>query len=312
MYEKTDIEDSAGANNGWAMFAARWAVGTVAVLILLKSYAYFHSGSVAVLGSLVDSLSDAGISLMMLMAIRYAAKPADEDHRYGHGKIEGLAALFQAAFLGGAAFFLGLESLRRLAEPHEVSHHMLGIAVALVAIVLSLGVVSIQNYALKKTRSLALAADQSYYKSDIGLNAGVIIALLINDYGGPLWIDTVIGLVIAGYIAYTAHAIGREAADMLMDKELPDDVRLEITRIVEGHGGVYGMHDLRTRRNGAIIHISFDIEVDPEITLQAAHEITRELEGLILEKFPNADIIIHKDPKGDIYDARHRVQGIHH
>ena len=120
------------------------------------------------------------------------------------------------------------------------------------------------------------------------------------------------GLAIAAYIAHAAYSIGMEATDMLMDKEMPDEVRLQITRIVEGHNGVHGMHDLRTRRNGMQIHISFDIEVDPDITLRDAHEITRELEGLLLNEFPNADIIIHKDPKGDIYDARHRVQGIHH
>jgi ferrous-iron efflux pump FieF len=134
----------------------------------------------------------------------------------------------------------------------------------------------------------------------------------VHYTGGPLWVDPLIGLMIAAYIAITAYNIGMSAADMLMDKELPDTVRLEITRIVEGHKDVYGMHDLRTRRTGPNIHISFDIEVDPDLTLQAAHEITRELEGRLLAQFPGADIIIHKDPKGDIYDARHRVHGVHH
>jgi ferrous-iron efflux pump FieF len=312
MYDKDSIEDVEKPAAGWALFAARWAVVTVFILLIIKSYAYYKSGSVGLLGSLVDSAGDAGISIMMLMAIRYSAKPADADHRYGHGKVEGLAALFQGAFLGGAAFFLLLESLQRVAEPQAVSHHMLGVGVAIVAVVLSMVVVAVQNHALKKTNSLAVAADQSHYKSDIFLNGGVIFGLLVNYTGGPLWVDPLIGLAIAAYIAVTAYRVGMSAADMLMDKELPDEVRLEITRIVEAHSEVYGMHDLRTRRTGPNIHISFDIEVDPDITLQAAHEITRDLEGLLLAKFPDADIIIHKDPKGDIYDARHRVHGVHH
>lgn len=312
MYNKDDITDFAQVNSSWPLFAARWAIGTVLILIVAKTYAYLMSGSVGLLGTLVDSLSDAGISVMMLMAIRFSAKPADEDHRYGHGKIEGLAALFQGAFLGGAAFFLALESLRRLANPHPVDHHMLGIGVATLAILLSVIVVKIQSYALKKSNSLAVAADQSHYKSDIFLNGGVIVALLSDLAGGPGSIDTAAGLAISAYIALSAWKIGMEASDMLMDRELPDDVRLEITRIVEGHDSIYGMHDLRTRRTGPNIHISFDVEIDPDISLREAHEITRELEGLILERFPDADIIIHKDPKGDTYDARHRVQGIHH
>lgn len=312
MHNKDDITDIAQVNSSWPLFAARWAIGTVLILIVAKTYAYLMSGSVGLLGTLVDSLSDAGISVMMLMAIRFSAKPADEDHRYGHGKIEGLAALFQGAFLGGAAFFLALESLRRLANPHPVDHHMLGIGVATLAILLSVIVVKIQSYALKKSNSLAVAADQSHYKSDIFLNGGVIVALLSDLAGGPGWIDTAAGLAISAYIALSAWKIGMEASDMLMDRELPDDVRLEITRIVEGHDSIYGMHDLRTRRTGPNIHISFDVEIDPDISLREAHEITRELEGLILERFPDADIIIHKDPKGDTYDARHRVQGIHH
>jgi ferrous-iron efflux pump FieF len=312
MYDRDAIEDNTGTDPRWALFAARCAVAAVFFLVLLKGYAYYRSGSVALLGSLVDSAGDACISVMMLLAIKFSSKPADEDHRYGHGKVEGLAALFQGAFLGGAAFFLALESLRRFAEPRPVEDHLLGMGVAALAIVLSLGIVAVQNFALKKSDSLAVAADRSHYQSDIFLNGGVMLALLVNYFGGPLWIDTAIGLAIAAYIAHAAYSIGMEATDMLMDKEMPDEVRLQITRIVEGHNGVHGMHDLRTRRNGMQIHISFDIEVDPDITLRDAHEITRELEGLLLNEFPNADIIIHKDPKGDIYDARHRVQGIHH
>ncbi len=312
MYEQANIDDQNGNNPRLPLLAARLTLFVVAALIIIKTYAYYRSGSVALLGTLVDSLGDLAISAVTLFAIRLAAKPADEDHRYGHGKVEGLAALFQAAFLSGGAMFLALESFRRFLSPQPVEEPLLGAGVAGLTIIVSILIVAVQKYALKNNPSMALAADQKNYTGDILMNAGVMIALLMNYSGGPAWIDTALGFVIAAYIVYAAYGIGMEAADMLMDKELPDDVRAEITRIVEGHKRVHGMHDLRTRRHGAHIHVSFDIEVDPEITLRDAHEITRELEGEILEKFPNAEIIIHKDPKGDIYDARHRVHGIHH
>jgi ferrous-iron efflux pump FieF len=312
MYEQANIEDQTPGDPRWPILAARITITAVCVLIVLKGFAYYLSGSVSLLGTLVDSLGDVAISLVTLFAIRFAAKPADEDHRYGHGKVEGLAALFQGAFLGGGAMFLALESLRRFITPTPVDHQLVGASVAALTIAVSIGVVALQKYALRKSPSMALSADNKNYSGDVLMNAGVMIALLVSYYGGPHWIDTALGLCIAVYIARAAYQIGMEAADMLMDKELPDDVRLQITRIVETHAQVHGMHDLRTRRHGNHIHISFDVEVDPDITLRAAHEITRELENLLLDKFPNADIIIHKDPKGDIYDARHRVHGIHH
>jgi ferrous-iron efflux pump FieF len=312
MYERDAIEDNTGSDPRWALFASRLTIAIVLMLITIKAYAYAMSGSVSLLGTLVDSLGDVAISFVTLLAIKFAAKPADEDHRYGHGKVEGLAALFQGAFLGGGAAFLAMESLRRLIDPQLVENQLMGVGVAGLTIFLSLMIVAVQKFALGKNQSMALSADQKNYSGDVLMNAGVIVALMISYFGGPVWIDTLIGLAIAGYIAHTAYSIGMDATDMLMDKEMPDDVRLQITRIIEGHSGVHGMHDLRTRRNGTQIHISFDVEVDPDVTLRAAHEITRELEGLLLNEFPNAEIIIHKDPKGDIYDARHRVQGIHH
>ncbi len=309
-YENVSLNPSDSSR--YALYAARFSVASVSVLIFLKMYAYAMSGSASLLGTLVDSAADAVISVMLLMAIRFSAKPADEDHRYGHGKIEGVAALFQAAFLGGGAVFLAFESLQRFVHPVPVTHHMLAIGVSALALALSLAVVLVQQWVLRRTASLALSADQSHYKSDILLNGGVIGAVLVNWYGGPLWVDTVFGLVIAGYIARTAYQVGREATDMLMDRELPDEIRYRIIAIAEAHTGVLGLHDLRTRRMGNDVHISFDIEVNPDLPLRDAHEISRDLEGDILREIPNADIIIHIDPQGDIYDARHRVQGIHH
>ena len=312
MIQYEDTETEHGHDKEVALFAAFWAVGTVLVLIVIKTYAFFITDSVAVLGSLTDSITDMMISLMMLGAVRYSMQPADEDHRHGHGKIEGIASLFQAAFLAGAGAFLTFEALLRFYKPQNIENPVPAMVICVVSIVLSLVLIAVQNIAVTKTSSLAIEADKSHYSSDVFLNLGVILALYIQYKNGPAYADSLIALCIAGYIFYTAASIARKASDMLMDRELSDEDRMAIIRIVESHARVHGMHDLRTRRSGMDIHISFDIEVEPDQSLTDAHQIARELEMNLLNSFPNADIIIHIDPKGDIYDARHRVQGIHH
>lgn len=296
----------------YALLASAWAVVTVAILIGIKGWAYWVSGSAAILATLTDSLNDAGMSLMMLIALRYSLKPADKGHRYGHGKAEGIAALFQAALLTGAGFFLGLSALDRFAEPQAVTNHILAMTVAGIAIVMSILLVAVQKFCLKRAPSLAVEADQLHYSSDVFLNLTVMISIFINYKGGPVWVDTLCALGVAGYLWFGAARIAKTAADMLMDRELPKAVRERIKMIVMKHDDVHSLHDLRTRKSGMTIHISFDVEIDPEMPLRDAHEVTRDLETMILIDFPEAEIIIHMDPIGDIHDARHRVKGVHH
>ncbi len=299
-------------NPRYALFAATWTMITVALLIAIKGYAYYKSGSAAVLATLTDSLTDTGISLMMLLALRYSLRPADKSHRHGHGKMEGIAALFQAAFLIGAGAFLMFESLRRFAAPEPVTNHMVGIVVAGIAIVFSVILVMVQNYCLKRAPSLAVEADQAHYSTDVLLNGSVIVALFVNYKNGPLWVDPACAFLIAGYYAWTARSIALKAMDMLMDRELPSAVRDRIKDIIGRHQEALGFHDLRTRKSGMIIHISFDVEIDPTLSLQEAHQVTRDLETMIMNDYPNAEIIIHMDPYGDTDDARHTVKGVHH
>lgn len=296
----------------YALIASLWAMGTVVLLIGIKGYAFMASGSAAVLATLTDSLTDAVISLMMLIALRYSLRPADTSHRYGHGKMEGIAALFQAAFLGGAGLFLVFEALRRFAEPQVVTNHMLGITVAVIAMVMSIVLVTVQTICLKRAPSLAVESDQAHYKTDILLNGSVILALLINYYGGPTWVDPSCAILIAGYYAIAARRIALNATDMLMDKELPEAVRTRIKDIIKRHPDILGYHDLRTRKSGMVIHISFDVEIDPNLCLRDAHDIVRALEQDLIADYPYAEIIIHKDPYGDTHDTRHQAKGVLH
>jgi ferrous-iron efflux pump FieF len=291
----------------YALIASGFAIVSVVILILIKSYAYYVSGAATMLATLTDSVVDLAVSLMLLFAVRLSLKPADADHRHGHGKVEGIAALLQGAVIGGAGIFLGFEAFERFLSPTELSNHRLAIAVAAIAIALSFLILLVQKFSLKYAPSLAIQADHAHYKTDVFLNGSVIIALLVDYHGGASWLDPAFTFAIAGYFVYTAFSITKKSIDMLMDKELPDDIRKDIEKIIDGFPDIHGMHDLRTRMSGMDMHISFDVELSPELTLKEAHEIVRKLDHKILEHYPNAEIIIHMDPLGDTDDPRHTL-----
>ena len=295
-----------------ALVAGAASVVTVTILIIMKTWAYLASGSTSVLASLIDSLVDAGVSLISFLAIHHSLKPADEDHRHGHGKIEGLAALMQGAFICGAAVFLSFEAFQRLSDSRPVTEHGLAIAVMVASMVLSVLLIVVQNYSLRHAPSLAVKADRAHYSSDILMNGGVILALVAQQYGAPHWIDIAFALVVALWMFATVYKISLKAVDMLLDRELPPETRERILSIIQAHKDVRGVHDLRTTMTGMRVQVFFDIEIDPDMTLANAHAISKEIEKAILREFPNAEIMIHKDPVGEIEDSRHTVRGVHH
>lgn len=293
------------------LFAGYAAVFIVSILILIKTYAYYQSGSLGILSSLTDSIMDSLVSIMALASIYYAKRPADADHRWGHGKMEAVSALFQSAVIAGGGVFIIFESLNALFHPAVITHHETGIYVMGVSIVLSLILVMIQRRALSQTRSLALEADNVHYASDVLINAGTIIVLILSVYNAPLWLDPAFAIMVALFMGYIARGIAMKSLDMLLDHELPEKDRSQIIAVIQAHEGVLGWHDLRTHRSGENVVMSFDIEVARDLSLWDAHEIAKALEEGIIALYPNADIIIHIDPQGFTEDARHRVKGVH-
>lgn len=289
----------------YALYAGGAAIATAVILILAKVAAWFVTGSAAILASLTDSMMDAWVSGINLLAIRYSLKPADSDHRYGHGKVEGIAALFQAALISSAAVFLTLEAVSRLITVQKIESLNVALGVMAFSMVMSILLVAVQKYSLRFAPSLAVEADQAHYSTDIMMNGGTIIALALIAAGGPHWIDSAFALVVVVYLVKTAWHIGFKGADMLMDRELPDAVRHSILELIVAQPLVLGVHDLRTRAIGMRVHVSFDVELDPELSLLAAHDATRTIEDAILEKYPHAEVMIHMDPLGDPADSRH-------
>jgi ferrous-iron efflux pump FieF len=279
-------------------FAATASVAVAVGLIAAKAFAYFATGSVSLLSTLVDSLLDLAASLINLIAIRQAGVPADREHRFGHGKAEPLAGLGQAAFVGGSAVFVLVEAAGRLVHPTPVTNETLGIIVMLVSIVVTLALVLYQRWVIKKTGSVAIGADALHYKSDLLVNAGVIAALLISTKIGWTMADPIFAIVIAIYILWSAWGILSSSFNLLMDRELPEADRQRIRTIALAHPSVLSIHDLRTRSSGTQTFIQFHLELDGNLTLIDAHTISDTVMREVERAFPSADVLIHEDPHG--------------
>src|ERR1700731_4086726 len=274
------------------------SVAVAAVLISVKFAAWLETGSVALLSSLVDSLLDIVASLVNLVAVRHAMSPADREHRFGHGKAEPLAVLGQSAFIIGSAMLLFAEAVRRLLGPVPVGNPPAGIAVMVFSIAVTLGLVLYQRYVVRRTGSIAVTADELHYRSDLVLNIGVIVALVLGSAFDQPLLDPLFGAAIGVWIVYSAVRLTRLSLFQLMDHELPDDEREKIRAIAQSHPDVAAAHDLRTRVAGPTAFIQIHIEMDGGMSLIRAHEISDEVEALLRAAYPNAEVIIHQDPEG--------------
>jgi ferrous-iron efflux pump FieF len=278
---------------------ATYASVTVALLLVtIKAVAWFTTDSVAVLSSLIDSLLDTVASIVTLFAVRTAQEPADREHRFGHGKAEPLAALAQSAFIAGSAALLLFEAGHRFVQPAPVAKPEIGIAVIAFTIVATLALVMFQRWVIRRTGSIAISADSLHYMGDLMMNGAVIAALILSGWLGWRYADPAFATAIAIYIMINAWSIVREALDMLMDRELPDDDRERIYEIARAHPETHRAHDLKTRRSGQMTFIQMHLEMDPNISLHRAHRIADEVEAKILEAYPDAEVIIHQDPAG--------------
>jgi len=273
------------------------SVTTATLLIAAKLSAFVITGSVSILASLIDSLLDAGASLVNMFAVNYSLSPPDEEHRFGHGKAESVAGLGQATLICGSGIYLIVESIGRLVDPPQLQDLGIGLAVMLFSIFATLVLLAIQHYVIERTQSVAIRADSLHYKTDLFTNTAIILALALTHWG---WsgIDPIFALGVAVYVIYSAWQIGYEAFNDLLDKELPDESRQAILDIINKHPEVEGAHDLRTRLSGRTIYIQVHIELEGQMSLIQSHRISDEVEAALFDRFPNADVVIHQDPVG--------------
>ncbi len=298
-YHTLPMEPDRSQRNAILMTRATHASVTVAVLLsLFKLGAFLLTGSVAMLATLIDSLLDAASSIVNMVAVRHALTPADREHRFGHGKAEALAGLWQAAFISGSALFLVFQAGDRLLHPQAVRHTELGIGVMVVATLATILLVLYQRHVVRETGSLAIGADSLHYLTDVLANLGVIAALALSTWAGWEAADPLFAIAVAAYVFASAWQIARRSLDQLMDRELDDREREQIRRIALSHPKVEDLHELRTRVAGQTVFIQMHLEMDGNMPLHEAHAIVVEVMERLQRAYPNAEIIIHEDPAG--------------
>ena len=299
MSETTTPERSARLRR-WATTASLCFAVT---LIVLKAAAWIATGSMTLLTSVIDSVVDAAGSAVSFVGVRYAMRPADHMHRFGHGKAEALAAFVQAVFLVGAAVALGFQSAQRLFSPQPLAALEIGIGVAVISIAATACLVLFQTYVVRETGSAAIAADKAHYASDFLINLAVLAAFGLTALTGSYRFDPLFGLSIAAYMGWNSRGIANEALRMLLDQELASGKRARIAEVINAHPDARGLHDLRTRDAGDRIFVEFHLEVDPDLSVRRGHEIVDETERAVAALFPNAEVSGHLEPAG-IADQR--------
>lgn len=275
---------------------ATWASVLVALgLIFVKTWAWENTQSVSLLASLIDSIMDSAAAVINFFAVRYAMAPADKEHRFGHGKAEALAGLGQALLITASVVWLLSQVLSRLTQPQVVQDTGIGIGVMLASMAVTAMLVLFQRWVVRRTQSTAIAADSLHYTSDLLMNLGVIVALLLTQVG-YYGADPYLALMIGAYVLYSAWGIARNAFHLLLDHELSDEQRQAITELALSQPQVLGMHDLRSRQSGHMQFVQLHLELADDMRLIQAHAVADAVEASIISALPHAEVIIHLDP----------------
>ena len=285
--------------------ATRASVAVASILIVAKAIAWWLSGSVSMLAGLTDSALDGVTSLLNLLAVHYALRPADDDHRYGHGKAESLAGMAQALFIGGSALLIAFQAFDRLKHPEPIGAPWISIGVIVFSLGMTAALLMLQHRVIRETGSNAVRADSLHYRSDLLLNGSILLALVLAGFG---WhqLDAWFGLAIAAYILWSAVQIARESFTVLMDEELPPEVSQHMLELACGVPGVLGAHDLRTRVSGSHWFVQLHLELPGELTLSVAHDISDQAADAIHAAYPRAEVLVHADPQEVVNPVRHQ------
>lgn len=278
--------------------AAIASASVATILALLKAYAVWRTGSIAMLGSLADTGLDLIASLVTLFAVRFAAQPADHNHRFGHGKAEALAALFQVSLISVAAVGIIIRSVSRFGGAGAPGEAEYGIGVSLFAMALTAALLWYQARIIRATGSVAITADNLHYKSDLVLNGAVIAALVLESYLHLRGVDALFGLAIGLWLGWGAWTTSSHAIDQLMDREWPAEKLAAFLDAAARHTDLRRIHDLRTRSSGAHDFVQFHFWIDPAMTVAQAHGVMADLEAKLETDFPGVEILIHLDPDG--------------
>lgn len=279
--------------------AAAASITTACVLVALKGWAEWSTGSLSVATSLLDSALDLIASLGNLGAMIYAARPADDDHRFGHSSAEDLAALAQSILVIGAAGAIFWAAVSRLGAPRPLENQGQGAALMIASLALTGALIWWQGRVAARTGSKVVEADRAHYLSDFVPGLSALAALAGSLWLGVEWLDPVLGIMSAGFVLITGLSVGRGALHRLMDREAPPETVAEIKALADSEPGVLGWHDLKTRMSGTRLFVQVHIEIDPNVTLREAHARGAALRRRIIATGPEVECLIHFDPASE-------------
>ena len=295
-------------HRAWLTRSAAFASIAMALALAgLKGWATWRTGSTAMLGSLADTALDLVASVATLIGVWIAARPADEDHRFGHGKAEALAAMLQVILIALSAAAIAFRAAVRLVEGGRVEAAGEGILVSSIAIVATFALLAWQRHVIRQTRSLAIRTDSVHYQSDLLLNLAVIAALAIDAYFGFAQADPLFGLGIAAWLVWGAWRASREAVDNLMDREWPDEKRQRFVERASTHPELSKLHDLRTRTSGHHDFAQFHVDLPPAMTIAEAHAVIERVEADLCAAFAGLELLIHIDPEGHVDEPGNKL-----
>ncbi len=278
--------------------AAFASIGVALLLVALKGYAAWATGSTAMLGSLADTALDLVASLATLAGVWIAAQPSDDNHRFGHGKAEALAAMVQVVLISISALGIAARAIEQFVAGGRTQAASEGIGVSVIAILATLALLGWQRHVIRRTGSLAIRTDHLHYQSDLLLNLAVIAALALDQYGGIGGADPLLGLGIAAWLGWGAWGASQQAVEQLMDREWPQDKKEHFLEVVTRHPELRGVHDMRTRTAGNRDFVQFHVWVDGNMSVRHAHQVMDEIEAKLVAEFPDVEILIHPDPDG--------------
>jgi ferrous-iron efflux pump FieF len=273
------------------------SVSVAITLVSLKLWALGATSALSVAASLADSSLDLMMSLGGLMAIVYAARPADDDHAFGHTSVEDLAALAQSVFLVVASVVISWAAISRLLTGHQtaLADEERGILVMVISIFLTFALILWQRRVARRTGNRVVAADSLHYMSDLIPSLGAIAALWMSRNYGIGQVDSIVALAAALLLLLGAIRIGKGAWDALMDRRADPALIAAIGDMARDWPGVLGYHDLKTRMAGSRVFVNIHIELNGDQSLREAHAIGAGLRRKIIETWPQCDVIVHKD-----------------
>ena len=279
-------------------------LGVVLFLIFIKAFAYFATGSIIILSLLADSFFDLIITLTTFILVRISLKKNTNEYRFGYGKAEALSAFIEGIVILLISIFVLYMAYQNFIDPEiTIINSEIALIVIAISIFATLMLVRFQTRIMKDTASLSVESEKLHYLSDLLTNIAAFVGIMLVMFADFSRADPLIAALISIYMIYTTIAIFQKSIAVLIDREIDDDLKSEIFDIVKSHNKVLGFHDVRTRQSGSSkgkFFMQMHIEVSEHVSLEESHNIADQVEENILNKFPDAEIILHVDPSNVI------------